>query len=471
MNRALLFICLSGLFTACNSANSSKEPSVADSASGKLSAIKVSDNKRFFGTENGDPFFWLGDTGWLLFVKTNREEADKYLEDRKQKGFNVIQVMVIHGLSGKNVYGDSSLINQNVATPDTTAGNDFSDSLQYDFWDHVDYIVDKAAEKGLYMAMVPVWGSNVKSGGVTSEQAKVYAAFLAERYRNRPNVIWLNGGDIKGSDSTAVWNTIGSTLNALDTGHLITFHPFGRTASSTWFHDAPWLDFNMFQSGHRSYKQQESEPGAFSESNWKFIEADYSKVPVKPTLDGEPSYEGIPHGLHDTTQPKWTAADVRRYGYWSVFAGGAGYTYGNNSVMQFHVPTDKGSAYGSKTMWYDAINDPGAGQMVHLKKLMLSRPYFDRVPDPSLVADQGGKYNYQAATRGADYAFIYTYNGRNIKVNMGKIKGDEVKASWYSPVDGSVKELQTFPNKGVLEFDPPGEPKDGNDWVLILDSK
>ncbi|MBD0294023.1 MAG: DUF4038 domain-containing protein, partial [Flavisolibacter sp.] len=146
------------------------------------------------------------------------------------------------------------------------------------------------------------------------------------------------------------------------------------------------------------------------------------------------------------------------------------HTYGHNSVMQMHKSTDKGSAYSSKFYWYDAIDHPGAGQMVHLKNLMLSKPYVERVPDQSLIAgEQGKKYNYIAATRGKDYAFIYDYTGRDFSVNMGKITGDKVKATWCSPRDGSRKAIGTFANKGVMKFNPPGEQKDGNDWVLILE--
>ena len=161
--------------------------------------LKISTNKRYFTTTDGKPFFWLGDTGWLLFSKLNREDAETYLEDRRKKGFNVIQVMVLHSLSVVDAYGDSALIHKNVATPRVTAGSTFGNKSEYDYWDNVDYIVDLAASKGIYIAMVPVWGSNVKSGGVTQKQAKLYAAFLAERYKNRPNVIWMNGGDIPGS--------------------------------------------------------------------------------------------------------------------------------------------------------------------------------------------------------------------------------------------------------------------------------
>src|SRR5687767_9754994 len=149
--------------------------------------LKVSDNRRFFQDEKGAPFFWLGDTGWLLFGKLNREEAARYLEDRKQKGFNVIQVMVLHTLTGINVYGDSALINRNVATPKITEGNSFTDEAAYDFWDHVDYIIDLAGEKGMYMGLVPVWGTNVKSGGVSRAEATTYASWLTNRYKNRWN--------------------------------------------------------------------------------------------------------------------------------------------------------------------------------------------------------------------------------------------------------------------------------------------
>lgn len=434
--------------------------------------LKISANHRYFTDQNGNPFFWLGDTGWLLFSKLTREEAEQYLEDRKKKGFSVIQVMVLHTVAAKNVYGDSALVNKNVAHPLATDGNNFSDAKQYDYWDHVDYIVDLAAKKGLYMAMVPIWGTNVKTGLVSRQEAGVYANWLAERYRNRWNIIWLNGGDTKGSDSSDIWRIIGTTLRKRDPNNLISFHPFGRTSSTEYFQNDDWMDFNMFQSGHRSYDLDTSKTEhRFGPDNYKFVNIDYNLSPTKPTIDGEPSYELIPHGLHDTTKPYWQADDVRRYAYWSVFAGAAGHTYGHNSIMQFHKPSDKGSAYGSKKYWYNAMNDEGAREMVYLKKLMLSKSYFDRVPDQSLmVGEQGEKYNYIAATRGNDYAFIYDYSGKPFEVRMGKIIGSNVKASWYSPKNGSKKSIGTFVNKGFRKFDPPGEQKDGNDWVLILES-
>ena len=151
--------------------------------------LKVSDNQHYLIDENNNPFFWLGDTGWLLFSKLNREEADQYLTDRAEKGFNVVQVMVLHSLNVKNYYGDSALIGQNVSHPLVTNGNAFEDTTQYDYWDNVDYVVDKGAEKGIYIGLVPVWGSNVKSGKVSKTNAIKYASWLANRYKSKWNIV------------------------------------------------------------------------------------------------------------------------------------------------------------------------------------------------------------------------------------------------------------------------------------------
>ncbi len=439
-------------------------------AQNKLPLLKISSNGRFFQTIEGKPFFWLGDTGWLLFVKCKREEAIQYLDDRKQKGFNVIQVMLVHDINlGVNGYGDSSLHNKNVADPNTTPGNAFTNAVAYDFWDHVDYIIDEAAKRGLYMALVPVWGGNIKH--VSVEQAKRYATFLANRYKNRSNIIWLNGGDIKGGDAPEKWNMIGNTIRSIDKTNLVTFHPRGRNSSSAWFHNEKWMDFNMFQSGHRSYAQDTSANEAlhYGEDNWQYVQYDYNLKPVKPTLDGEPSYEDIPYGLHKADEPYWQDYEIRRYAYWSVFAGGCGFTYGHNSVMQFYTPGDSGTSFFPKIKWQDGLNAPGAGQMQYLKKLMLSRSYFDRIPDQSLVINNGERYERVIATRAKRYAMFYVYNGREFKVDIQKLKFYPSKASWFSPKTGEQIFLSEYRNTSNKNFDPPGEKGNGNDWVLILE--
>lgn len=436
----------------------------------QMQPLKISANKRYFQTADGNPFFWMGDTGWLLFVKCKREDAIKYLDDRKEKGFNVIQVMLVHDINlGVNAYGDSSLRNKNVSAPVVTAGSSFGNSTEYDFWDHVDFIIDEAAKRGIYMALVPVWGGNIKH--VSVAQAKSYATFLANRYKNKSNIIWLNGGDIKGGDALDKWNMIGSTIRSIDKTHLMTFHPRGRNSSSAWFHNASWLDFNMYQSGHRSYAQDTSanETLHYGEDNWRYAQYDHNLKPTKPTLDGEPSYEDIPYGLHKANEPYWQDYEIRRYAYWSVFAGSCGFTYGHNSIMQFYNPGDSGISFFPRIKWKDALNASGSGQMQHLKKLILSKSYFDRVPDQSLIVDNGEKYDKVLATRGKLYAMLYTYNGRGFKVALNKLNFKPGKAKWFSPADGHTVAIKEYRYAAERTFDPPGEKENGNDWVLILE--
>lgn len=436
-----------------------------------IPALIISENHRFFATENGDPFFWLGDTGWLLFTKLDREEAETYFDDRAGKGFNVIQAVLIHDIkTNTNRYGDPAIADSKVDLPVTTPGSAFDDPEQYDYWDHVDHLVRLAAKKGLYMALIPVWGSNVRSGNVTLQQAEKYASWLAGRYGHEPNVIWVNGGDVKGSDSTAVWQAIGRTLMQNCPDQLVTFHPFGRTQSSEWFHNESWLDFNMFQSGHRRY-DQDTLGLAYGEDNWKYMESDYAKVPVKPSFDAEPSYEGIPQGLHDPSQPYWDHNDVRRYAYWSVFSGGCGFTYGHNAVMQFHRSGDANPAYGVREYWNEALEAPGASHMIRLKELMLSRPYFERIPAQDLLPGNGERYSRVVATRGNKYAFFYTCTGENFQINTAALGWNDMKASWYNPRNGSWSDAGSFKTERAITFNPPGEPGKGNDWVLVLDEQ
>ena len=137
--------------------------------------------------------------------------------------------------------------------------------------------------------------------------------------------------------------------------------------------------------------------------------------------------------------------------------------------MQFVRPGDR-PAYGAKEPWTKAIDDPGAGQMRFLKELMLSRAYFESHPDQSLIAGTNGtRYDRVAVTRGANYLFAYTYIGKPFRLKLGAISGAQVTGNWYSPRDGSMQLIGTFPNRGDREFTPPGPPREGNDWVLVLD--
>ncbi len=430
--------------------------------------LTVSENGRYLQHANGKPFFWLVDTCWLLVQKLDRDQINAYFADRKAKGFNVVQTIVFQLINDKNVYGDSAILDGDFTKLNITPGNNPANPAEYDYWDHVDFAIDSAAAHSIYLAMAPTWSHTVRRAPVTKEQAEAYVTVVAERFKNKPNVVWLNGGSARGNENADVWEVIGATIKKIAPDQLMTFHPFGRSQSSTWFQNTAWLDFNAFTSGHRRY-DQDIEGKKFGEDNWRYVLEDLAKSPREPTLDAEPSYENTPQGLHDQSQPYWGAADARRYAYWAVFAGAAGHTYGENSVRQVYLPSEARPASGAKGYFTERLNAEGAGQMQHLKHLILSRPYFSRVNDQSIVAGhEGEKYDRVLVTRGDGFVMGYVHTGRTFKLNLGGIEAPELKAWWFNPRTGTTAAAGQHRNSGTVTFVPPGEAAPGNDWVLVL---
>jgi hypothetical protein len=439
-------------------------------------ALRVSDDSRTLCRKDGKRFFWLGDTAWLMNAKLAREEMNAYLDDRAARGFTVIQVMAVHSLDTKNAYGDRAIPESFAATAASGRLDSGSAPSGDGYWETLDYLVGAAAERGVYAALVPVWGTIVQEDGLSAAAAKGYATLLALRYRDRPNIVWMNGGDIRGSIGREVWETIGETLRDVDPGHLITFHPFGRTRSSTWFHGARWLDFNMFQSGHRDYGQRNPEtevPGEDlwrGEDNWRYALDDIALSPRKPTLDGEPSYEAIPHGLHDTTQPRWTDSDCRRYAYWSLLAGSFGHTYGHNAVMQFHRASEAEGAYGEKRDWREAMGDHGAAQMTLVRRLLEALGGGPLEYAPGLLASDGGeRYAKLLAARAGERVVAYAYGGGRIDLAPKPIASARARAWWYDPRTGGLRGIGAFATDDARSFAVPGPRLPGNDWVLVVE--
>lgn len=162
--------------------------------------LKVSDNQRYLQFENGQPFFWQGETGWLLPERLDRAEAEWYLQRCREAGYNVVQIQVIDGVPAYNIYGQPSNIdgwNMDVFKKASPKRGRLEGAPAYSYWDHLDYIINLAEQNGIYIGMVCIWGGLVKDGKLSVEDAKKYGTFLANRYKDKPNIIWFMGGDIR----------------------------------------------------------------------------------------------------------------------------------------------------------------------------------------------------------------------------------------------------------------------------------
>lgn len=445
--------------------------SLSATESKPLPKVKVSENERFLMQENGKPFFYLGDTAWELFHRLNREEAETYLRNRAERRFTVVQAVALaelDGLNDPNAYGHKPLVNNDPTKPDVKEGP------ANDYWDHVDFIVNKANAMGIYVGFLPTWGDkfNKKWGQgpeiFTVQNAEVYGEWLGKRYKDA-GIIWIVGGDrpIENDTHREITRALARGLRRGDVGaHLITYHPSGGGGSSTWFHEESWLDFNMRQNGHVP---------EFTGRYDKTFD-DYKRTPVKPVLDGEPIYEDHPVSFKAKELGHSISGDVRRPLYWNLFVGAFGHTYGHHSVWQMWSEGRK-PVNNPLMPWSEAINQPGAAQMQHGRALMESRPFFTRIPDDSVIVPASvatsvpgaGRYRF-VATRDTDgtYAMIYAPVSRSFKVNLGVIKGTSVKAWWFNPRDGKATAIGTYENKGEREFTPPDK-GEMIDWVLVLD--
>jgi hypothetical protein len=87
-----------------------------------------------------------------------------------------------------------------------------------------------------------------------------------------------------------------------------------------------------------------------------------------------------------------------------------------------------------------------------------------------MVSCVGTGLSHIRATRASDgsYAYVYIPDGRAVTVNMAKIIGTGVNASWFDPRTGAFTSIGQFENTGTQSFDPPGATQ--NEDCSCLDS-
>jgi hypothetical protein len=448
--------------------------------------LKVSHNGKYLENSNGEPFLWLGDTAWELFHKLDREEAVDYLKNRAEKGFSVIQCVVLaenDGLRTPNPYGDIPLIDLDPAKPNEK------------YFEHVDFIVEQAEALGLFIGMLPTWGDKIWSlqpgaGPIVfnEQNAEVFGSFLGNRYRNKP-VIWILGGDrnIDTMEVLDIWRSMAKGIREGDNGaHLITYHPRGGASSSYWLHNEEWLDFNMYQSGHAKRFNNVHE----------FAQRDILLHPRKPVIDGEPAYEDMAIRFWeycDWTDPLrvpvevldkdklikdksyfkegfFNDHDVRIHAYWNLLSGACGYTYGNNAVWQMFK---KGGQIAIPALydWKESLDRPGADDIRHIKFIFEKYSLDKIVPDQSVIFGpdlSGGKSLRSASSSDSSFILIYSPSGESLSVRTAKINSDSINVKWFNPRNGEILPRGDYENKSIMKFEVPSN-ENSLDWLLIIE--
>lgn len=422
-----------------------------------LPLLKISSDSSHIVTENNQPFFWLGGTAWELIHRLNRDEIDSYLTDRAKKGFTVIQTVILaelDGLNTANAYGHKPLINN-----DPTQFNE-------QYFLHVDYVLKKADELGLYIALLPSWGDkfNKKWGAgpeiFNADNAKVYGELLARRYRNYNNLIWILGGDrpLENETHSDIIRAMANGIRKIDKNHLISFHPVGGKKATDFITDK-WLDLDMFQSGHSSTVKEYSYLLNISKSSIK-----------RPIINGEARYENIPDRFWEEKSYGWLDdADVRVSAYWSIIAGAAGYTYGCNDIWQMY-DISKTPVINARTGWQAALQLPGATQMGYMRQIFEKLSWQKMILNQNLILNnnpENDSYILSAISSDKKIAIAYTPLGKPVTVDLAKFDSKRINAYWFNPRSGQTKFIGSFETESNQEFKPWSSGR-GSDFLLIL---
>lgn len=460
--------------------------------------LHVSEGGRTISHEDGTPFLWLGDTAWGMFQQLTREDVDYYLDNREKLGFTVIQSVVFwypHGggmengpHNAANVYGHRPFAGgedtPNTAEPLVVDGG--SPDAPNDYWDHVDYVVEAIRKRNMYLALLPAWGRayiTPQFGGAhqefTAEEAKVYGAFLGERYRNEANILWVLGGDakaqIKGYDKNQnytdydkrhVFRAMAEGVAEGVTGQelswnephpawdqlFITYHPDGDAAdnSSQWFHKDPWLDAN----GVEVWR----EVGDLYVTMLGDYELD---DPVKPSLFLEGSYE---FGSYRHECGWVTPVRLRRQVYHTFFAGGAGHTYGAGPIWAMR---GTGGDYNCGYTWRQALAFPGAQQFAGIaKSFLIEHDWSEWIPGGGVIAGSVGEGDSLATgviTRSRDMALVYFSN--NASKTIRNRLSTTADAHWFDPRNGQTHPASSFEIDETRGMRPPDRWEDA---ILVL---
>jgi hypothetical protein len=228
-------------------------------------------------------------------------------------------------------------------------------------------------------------------------------------------LIWINGGDCLPYEYENVFDALAEGLRQGDLGtHLITYHPCALHAASQFFGDRDWLDFSMIQTWNDWHKTYDS------------VVSDGLSNPARPVILGEGAYENGPEYARGPITP----LIVRRQAWWTFMAGGY-FTYGQNQLWR------------AESGWTETFDTPGAMQMSILRRIWDPLPWWERIPDQTLLEEgTGNGETLNAAVRGKDgrWAMVYLSSRCHIQVRLERLSCPKLKATWINPANGDASE-------------------------------
>ena len=449
---------------AIGPANCDTDSCMDDCPAGSCAAagpIRASSDGRSLVDDYGDPFLYVADTVWLAPSRLDQAEVRELLDIRAMQHFSVVQMSVLpflHLGSTSNAYGHDAVSGRDIGSPVEVGGRTHDDTdPDYDYWDHVDYILTQAAARGLHVTLVPSWygweGADWR-GYVNEQNASAYGTFIGARLGHHRNILWLLGGDNdpvgevsyvpEGGSTADVVVATRAMANAIAQAepvpHLASYHASRRVGSLEFFADDAWHTF----------------ASAYGDTTtWDEVaEATGRGVPVVMT---EAHYDAR------NRNPILSERELRTQGWWSLF-GGAGFAYGNESIWDLEPGHGSDSGYGGT--WQDYLDVPST-RHVEVMATMLEGRWPVQPNDALVLSDlHAGNQRISAATSNAgDRAWVYLPASGAVSVDLAALGGDTVAWRWMDPRDGSTTAETNEPAQGQLTVTAP---EGFEDAILVL---
>jgi hypothetical protein len=413
-------------------------------ASAGASPLEVSSDGRHLVNALGSPFLLTGDSAWSLFAQPTLLEAEAYLQDRADHGFNLVVSSLIEHKFTINppltVDGIAPFTGAPFATPNEA------------YFARADQLIDYADGLGIVLLLGPVyvgyqctdegWCVEIEAASLTD--MRTWGQFLGERYADRDNIIWLIGGDADPTPIAGELREVVAGIRDYDSRTLISAFNHRETQAITYWPGETWIQVNNVFAARTALYQ--------------YTQACYEVSPPLPFFLIEGFYEN---------EYSATLQQIRSQAYWTVLTGGIGAIFGNCPLWHFGYSSD----WCSLTNWQDQLAAPGADQMTHFRALFESRRWAELVPDRDntvLIAGAGtaGADDYVLAAAAADSSSIIAYvpTPRALTFDTAGLGSGAVRAWWYDPSQGTASLIGDYPG-GIVEIGPAL----AGDQVLVLD--
>jgi hypothetical protein len=398
----------------------------------------------------GKPWRVHGDAAWSLIAKLNDEEIERYLADRRARGFNTLLVNLIeHKFTTRpprDFYGE----------PPFLAPGDFARPNER-YFARAERIVRRAEENGFLVLLAPAYlgfdggdeGWYAEMTRTSEETLRRYGRYLGALFRDRRNVVWVLGGDFNPPDRRGT-EAVAAGIRDEQPAALWVAHAAPETAGREYWRDARWLSFETVY----SYRNV---PRA--------VAGRYRADGQTPIVLLETHYENTP-GID--------ARQIRAQAYSGLLAGAvAGQVYGNHPIWHFGPP----GYYDLATTWQRELGSAGAVAMQALWTVLSARDWWKLQPMPGwgLMKDlrwPRGEQPLAALATDGSFALVYLPRGTSTRVDLSRLSGKLVRASWFDPVSGGFRAARRgmLPTEGVAQFHPPERNAGGDlDWLLVLD--